>query len=48
MENTQENCINAELLKVENDKYFVKVPNINVPVELNKYLYNQMVNTCED
>ncbi len=32
-----------KLLKTEKDKYLLKFPNIDIPVEVNAYIYNQIM-----
>lgn len=29
------------ILKIQDEKYFIILPNLNIPVEINKYLYEQ-------
>jgi hypothetical protein len=29
------------LLKVRDGKYFIKVPNLDIPIEINKYLFER-------
>lgn len=34
---------NFKLLKVKKDRYFVKFPNIDIPIEMNEVFYKQLL-----
>ncbi len=38
----KENVRDFQLLKIEKGKYFVQFSNLDFPVEMNKYFYNQL------
>ncbi len=37
----KESAIDFKLLKIKDDKYYMKVNNIDVPVEVNEYVYKK-------